>query len=245
MHDVSVAAAVGRRALPSRLCAAFIQSLGAQRATLSLLPRVEHWQLLHATDESALRAEAAQFTRADGPSVSAALEMRPVYVPDVRDHPCPAGADPADGFLDVRHALALPLHIRDTPVGVICLYYTEPAPVTDVRITHAERAADVALEALLRWRAVHASSRRGRPVWTTDTRAARWERIHQAAGYVAAREDCAAADGLARLQEVSVRDGVSLLDVADTVLQPSHTHPAEPGTVTAVPGWEVPPTARV
>ncbi|MEV4945587.1 GAF domain-containing protein [Streptomyces sp. NPDC053755] len=247
VHDVSVAAAVGRRALPNRLCAAFTRSLGAQRATLSLLPRVEHWQLLHATDESALRAEAAQFTRADGPSVSAALEMRPVFVPDVPeapDHACPPGHDPADGLVDARHALALPLHVRDTPIGVICLYYTEHTPLTETGIGHAQRAADVALEALLRWRAVHASSDRGRPVWTTDTRAARWERIHQAADYVAAREDCGAAEGLAWLQEVSVRDGLSLLDVADTVLQPSHAHRLQAGAVGPATGPAPPPALR-
>ncbi|MCX4820937.1 GAF and ANTAR domain-containing protein [Streptomyces sp. NBC_01142] len=224
VHDVSVAAAVGRRALPHRLCTAFRQSLGAQRAALSLLPRLEHWQLLHATDEPALQGEAAQFTLADGPSVSAALEMRPVFVPDLRDYHCRTGPRLSEELPDVQHVLALPLYARHTPIGVICLYYAERTEVTDTHITHAQSAAGLALEALLRWRPVHASTGCHRPVWTTDTRAARWERIHQAAGYVAVREDCAVAEALAWLQAVSARDGLSLLDVADAVLQPSHTH---------------------
>ncbi|WP_435971953.1 GAF and ANTAR domain-containing protein [Streptomyces sp. Qhu_M48] len=223
--DISIAAAVGRRALPNRLCAAFTRSLGAQGATLSLLPRVEHWQLLHATDESALQAEAAQFARAQGPSVSAALEMRPVYVPDLLDPPRGWGPGPSEEFPGTRPVLALPLHTPHTPIGVICLYFTESARVTDTHITQAQSAAGLALEALLRWRPVHAGADSRRPLWATDTRAARWERIHQAAGYVAAQEDCAASEGLARLQEVSSRDGQSLLDVADSVLQPSHTPP--------------------
>lgn len=225
VHDVSVAAAVGRRALPNRLCTAFTQSLGAQRAALSWLPRLEHWQLLHATDEPALQAEAAQFTRADGPSVSAALGMHPVFVPDLRDYPCRTGPPLADELPGTRRVLALPLHARHTPVGVLCLYYTERTDVTSDHIAHAERAAALALEALLRWRPVHdAGTGRRRPVWTTSTRAARWERIHQAADYVAARQECAVAEGLAWLQKVSARDGLSLLDVADTVLQPSSAH---------------------
>ncbi|MFF7755305.1 ANTAR domain-containing protein [Streptomyces sp. NPDC007971] len=52
-------------------------------------------------------------------------------------------------------------------------------------------------------------------------RAARWHRIHQAAGCVAAREDCSTAEALAWLQAVSARDGLSLLEVADGLLQPS------------------------
>lgn len=225
MHDVSVAAAVGRRALPNRLCTAFTQSLGAQRAALSWLPRLEHWQLLHATDEPALQAEAAQFTRADGPSVSAALGMQPVFVPDLRDYPCRSGPPLSEELPGTRRVLALPLHAGYTPVGVLCLYYTERADVTSDHITQAQRAAALALEALLRWRPVHdAHSGCRRPVWTTSTRAARWERIHQAADYVAAREECAVAEGLAWLQEVSARDGLSLLDVADTVLQPPRAH---------------------
>lgn len=235
VHDVSVAAAVGRRALPNRLCTVFKQSLGAQRAALSWLPRLEHWQLLHATDESALQAEAAQFTRAEGPSVSAALEMRPVFVPDLRDYPCRTSPHLSEQLPDTHHVLALPLHARHTPIGVICLYYAERTQVTDTHITHAQHAAGIALEELLRWRPVHASTDCHRPVWSTDTRAARWERIHQAAAYVAAREDCATAEGLAWLQEVSARDGQSLLDVADTVLQPSHAHQEWPGAQDSPP----------
>ncbi|MWA09530.1 GAF domain-containing protein [Streptomyces sp. BA2] len=226
VHDVSVAAAVGRRALPNRLCTAFTESLGAQRAALSWLPRLEHWQLLHATDEPALQAEAAQFTRADGPSVSAALGMHPVFVPDLRDYPCRTGPPLSAELPGTRRVLALPLHDGHTPLGVLCLYYTERTDVTSSHITHAQRAAALALDALLRWRPVHDAAGSGcrRPVWTTSTRAARWERIHQAADYVAARQECDVAEGLAWLQEVSARDRLSLLDVADTVLQPSHAH---------------------
>ncbi|MEV8318617.1 GAF domain-containing protein [Streptomyces sp. NPDC059900] len=223
-HDVAVAAAVGRHALPNRLCTAFTQSLGARRAALSWLPRLEHWQLLHATDEPALQAEAAQFTRADGPSVSAALGMQPVFVPDLRDYPCRTGPPLCDELPGTRRVLALPLHDRHTPVGVLCLYYTERTDVTSAHITHAQRAAALALDALMRWRPVHAGPGCGRPVWATSTRAARWERIHQAAEHVAVRQDCAVAEGLAWLQEVSASDGHSLLDVADSVLQPSRAH---------------------
>ncbi|MFG2862279.1 GAF domain-containing protein [Streptomyces sioyaensis] len=222
VHDVSVAVAVGRRTLPQRLCSAFTQSLGARRAALSWLPRLEEWQLLHATDEPALKAEASQFTLADGPSVSAALEMRPVFVPELRDYPCRIGAHLHEELPDTRHVLALPLHARHTPLAVISLYYTEHVHVTPAHITYAQRAAGLALEALLRWRPVHASTDCQRPVWTTDTRAARWERIHQAAGCIAARECCTTADALTWLQEMSTRGGLSLLDLADTVLQPSH-----------------------
>lgn len=220
VHDVSVAAAVGRRTLPQRLCAAFTQSLGAQRAALSFLPRMEHWRLLHATDEPALRGEATQFTLGDGPSVSAALRMRPVHVRDMRRATCRAGSPLREGLADVRQVLALPMYVQHTPVGVICLYYTVRAEVTDAHVAEGQHAAGLALDALLRWRAVHGSDECECPVWTTDTRAARWERIHQAAGYLAAREDCPAAEALSMLQAAGARDGLSLLDVSDALLQP-------------------------
>ncbi|MHC5704729.1 GAF domain-containing protein [Streptomyces tirandamycinicus] len=220
VHDVSVAAAVGRRTLPQRLCAAFARSLGAQRAALSFLPRLEHWRLLHATDEPALRGEATQFTLGDGPSVSAALRMRPVHVPDLRSSPCRAGSPLHEGLADVHQMLALPMYVQRTPVGVICLYYTVRTEVTDAHVAEGQRAAGLALDALLRWRAVHGSDDCDCPVWTTDTRAARWDRIHRAAGYLAAREECPVAEALAMLQATGARDGRSLLDVSDALLQP-------------------------
>lgn len=238
MHDVSVAAAVGRRALPQRLCAAFTRSLGAQRAALSFLPRMEHWRLLHATDELALRGEATQFTLAGGPSVSAALRMRPVFVPDLHHSAHGSGSRLDEGLADVRQVLALPLRVQRTPVGVICLYYTERTEVTERHIAHGQHAADLALDALLRWRAVHACEDCECPVWTTDTRAARWDRIHQAAGYVAAREDCAVSEALSWLQVVGVRDGRSLLDLSDALLQ---TRPSAPhDSCAGVAEWPAP-----
>ncbi|MFJ3993170.1 GAF domain-containing protein [Streptomyces sp. NPDC090032] len=220
----ALAAAVGRRALPNRLCHAFMQALGAQRAALSFLPRLEDWQLLHATDERALQAEAAQFTCANGPSLSAALEVRPVLEHGLREDRCRSTPRLSEELPDTQQVLALPLHSRHRPIGVICLYYTQRTQLTDILVTHAQRAANLALEELLRWRPVHPSPACPRPVWTTDTRAARWERIHQAAELVAAREDSAAVNGLARLQEVSTREGLSLLDVADAFLQPAVAH---------------------
>ncbi|AKJ09558.1 hypothetical protein ABB07_05855 [Streptomyces incarnatus] len=221
VHDVSIAAAVGRGALPRRLCTAFTAGMGAQRAALSLLPSLDHWQLLCATDESALLGEAVQFTRAVGPSINAALEMRPVLVSGLQNSHSSAGSHLADEVPDVEQVLALPLNERRTPIGVMSLYYTRPKQVTVPQLAQAQRAADVALDALLRWRRVHASSGCRRPVWKSDTRAARWHRIHRAAGCVAAREDCSTAEALAWLQAVSARDGLSLLEVADGLLQPS------------------------
>ncbi|WEO93037.1 GAF and ANTAR domain-containing protein [Streptomyces sp. FXJ1.172] len=227
VHDVSVAAAVGRGTLPRRLCIAFAEGMGAQRAALSLLPSLDHWQLLHATDESALLGEAVQFTLADGPSINAALEMRPVLVSGLQNRRSTAGSHMADEVPDVQQVLALPLNERRTPIGVMSLYYTRSTQVTVLQLGQAQRAAGVALDALLRWRRVHASSDSQRPVWKSDTRAARWHRIHQAAGLVAACEDCSRAEALAWLQAVSARDGLSLLEVADSLLQPSSED--EPG----------------
>ncbi|MFF3490350.1 GAF domain-containing protein [Streptomyces sp. NPDC002795] len=233
VHEVSLAAAVGRRALPIRLCTAFAGSLGAQHATMSLFPCLEQWQLLYASDEGALRAEAAQFAHAEGPSVSAALEARTVFVPEVRDHDSrPHGPDWSDDLPGVRHVLALALHREFRPVGVICLYFTRPAHLSAAHIAEAERAADLAREELLRWRPAHANPAGPHPVWATDTRAARWERIHRAAGHVAAREDCAVGDALAWLQAASTRRRQSLLDTCDLVLQPAG---ARPGAHRAAP----------
>ncbi|WP_425825667.1 GAF domain-containing protein [Streptomyces fractus] len=226
VHDVSLAAAVGRRALPIRLCTAFARTLGAQHATMSLFPCLEQWQLLYASDEGALRAEAAQFAHADGPSVSAALETRTVFVPEVhgdndRSH-APSWTDDLPG---VRHVLALALHREFRPVGVISLYFTRPTHLTAAHIAEAEQAAAVAREELLRWRPAHADPAGPQPVWATDTRAARWERIHRAAGYVAAREDCPVGEALTWLQTASTRGGQSLLDTCDLILQPAGARP--------------------
>ncbi|MET8469039.1 GAF domain-containing protein [Streptomyces sp. NPDC006422] len=224
VHEVSLAAAVGRRALPMRLCSAFARSLGAQHATMSLLPCLEQWQLLYASDEIALRAEAAQFAHAAGPSVHAALEARTVLVEEG------GGERWADELPGARQALALPLHRHGRTVGVICLYFTRPAALTAAHLTEAERAAALAHEELLRWRPVHAGAADTEPVWATDTRAARWRRIHRAAGCLAAREDCDVREALTWLQTTSTRRHQSLLDTCDLVLQPAD---ARPGVTTS------------
>lgn len=226
VHEVSLAAAVGRRALPRRLCTAFARSLGAQHATMSLLPRLEQWQLLHASDEAALRVEAAQFAHADGPSVDAAMGAamgaRSVFVSEdvAEDGPGEPGPRWCDALPDLRSALALALHRHGRPVGVICLYFTRTTTVTAAHIAEAERAATLAREELLRWRPVHACAAGAQPVWATDTRAARWKRIHQAAGCLAAREDCDVDEALAWLRATSTRRRQSLLDTCDLILQP-------------------------
>jgi hypothetical protein len=219
---MSLAAAVGRRALPMRLCTAFAESLGAQHATMSLLPCLEQWQLLYASDEGALRAEAAQFAHADGPSVDAALGARTTFIPDVHAN----GRSTrlrcwSDDLPTLRHVLALPLRRKHGPLGVICLYYTHSAPPSPAQIAEAERATALAREELLRWRPMHADAAGPEPVWATDTRAARWERVHRAAGYVAAREDCPVGEALTWLRVTSMRRRESLLDTCDDILQPA------------------------
>ncbi|MGD6741411.1 GAF domain-containing protein [Streptomyces sp. BH106] len=222
VHDVSLAAAVGRRALPMRLCTAFAESLGAQHVTMSLLPCLEQWQLLYANDEGALQAEAAQFAHGEGPSVDAALGARTAFIPDVHHTDNGRRTRPrrwSDELPALRHVLALPLHRKHGPLGVICLYYTHSAPPTPAQIAEAERATPLAGAELLRWRPLHADG--PEPVWATDTRAARWERVHRAAGYVAAREDCPVGEALTWLRTTSLRRHQSLLDTCDHVLQPA------------------------
>ncbi|MGW2346414.1 GAF domain-containing protein [Streptomyces sp. NPDC001661] len=233
VHDVSLAAAVGRRALPRRLCTAFAASLGAQHVTMSLLPSLEQWQLLYASDEYALRAEAAQFAHADGPSIDAALGTRTVFVPDVQGQVRHARLRCwTDELPALRHVLALPLHRQRQRLGVLCLYYTHSAPPAPAHIAEAEEATALAREEILRWRPVHADAGGPDPVWATDTRAARWERVHRAAGYIAAREDCPVGEALSWLRVTSVRRHQSLLDTCDHVLQPAGAQVEVPRQVT-------------
>ncbi|MFZ3566523.1 GAF domain-containing protein [Streptomyces sp. BH097] len=235
VHDVSLAAAVGRRALPRRLCTAFAESLGAQHVTMSLLPSFEQWQLLYASDEYALRAEAAQFAHAEGPSVDAALGTRTVLVPDVHGRARRARLRCwTDELPALRHVLALPLHRQRQRLGVLCLYYTRSDPPAPAHIEEAEQATALAREEILRWRPVHADATGPEPVWATDTRAARWERVHRAAGCIAAREDCPVGEALAWLRVTALRRHQSLLDTCDHVLQPVGAQMAGPREATLI-----------
>ncbi|MFD7297812.1 GAF domain-containing protein [Streptomyces sp. NPDC059897] len=236
VHDVSLAAAVGRRALPMRLCTAFAESLGAQHVTMSLLPSLEQWQLLYASDEYALRAEAAQFSHAEGPSVDAALATRTVCVPDVHGHVRRARLRRSwtEDLPALRHVLALPLHRQRQRLGVLCLYYTHSAPPAPAHIAEAEQATAIAREEILRWRPVHADAGGPEPVWATDTRAARWERVHRAAGYVAAREDCPVGEALTWLRVTALRRHQSLLDTCDHILQPAGARAGVPRQATLI-----------
>jgi hypothetical protein len=101
-------------------------------------------------------------------------------------------------YVRVDATCGAPAAHPDTPIGVICPYFTEHIHLTDTRITHAKRATDLALEALLRWRPVHGQHRLPAPaVDHRHVRSARWEHVRQAVGYVAAREHCTAAEALA------------------------------------------------
>jgi GAF domain-containing protein len=199
---------VANRTLPP----SYREAMAADSVAFSLFPHTARWHLLHATDALALHGEEAQFTLGDGPTITASACARCVLVPDLRTATWPLSAHLAACLPPARTVLAVPVSLRQNALGVITIYYTQPQALGEREVKHAECAAQLAVEPLLRARESLTADGEDWPM------PARWCTVHQAIGMISAKLDCPAADALDLLRGHSFTTGHSLPDIASKIM---------------------------
>lgn len=210
----SVAAAAPRET-PARLCETFQRALGADGATVSLLPHTERWQLLHATTPFALHGEEGQFTLGDGPTVTASADGRTVLVPDVQGDVWQLTAPLAQRLPGVRTVLALPLGQTKVPLGVITVYFGRPHALAPEQVAYAQRAAQLAVVPFIRAQEAVLAEDDGLGPALVEP----WTTVYQAVGMLAAQLGCPDHDALDLLRARSFTQSQSLPEVAADLLQ--------------------------
>ncbi|MFD9684985.1 GAF domain-containing protein [Kitasatospora sp. NPDC059146] len=124
----------GRPSLPERLCAACVDALSVEAASITLMADTGHRAGVWASDGRARHLEERQFSLGEGPGVDAFRSRRPVAVADllaraevrwpvlVTDLASTAVVD----HRGLRSVYASPLHLGSSGIGVLSLYRATP-----------------------------------------------------------------------------------------------------------------------
>ncbi|MCQ4212578.1 GAF and ANTAR domain-containing protein [Streptomyces longispororuber] len=219
----AVLTAAPQQQLPQQVCDAFASTLDADGCALSLIPHTEQALVVHATGIAG-PAELAQFTLADGPTVTASATSRTVLIDDLTHTTWPIGGCLSDQLPHIRAALALPVQLGGLCLGTITAYSTHPHHFTPDQADHALAAAQLAAAPL----ADSVTDLLGsHPTATQATEC--WVQVHQAVGYLAAQLHCTTTDALDLLRARAFTQNVSLHHLATHIL-PTHTTNRRPDT---------------
>jgi hypothetical protein len=141
------------RGFAKRVCRACVEDLDVDGAAISLLTATQSRVTLSATDAIASNLEDLQFTLGEGACVEAAVDGRPVLVPDIHDHLLtsrwPMFAAAVVEQTGVRALFALPLQLGTINVGVLDLYRATPGPLRGDELRDVVAAADTTTVILL------------------------------------------------------------------------------------------------
>ncbi|MGW4895966.1 GAF domain-containing protein [Kitasatospora sp. NPDC004240] len=137
----------GTVSLPERLCAACVDALAVQAASITLMADTGHRSGTWASDTRAERLEGRQFTLGEGPAVDAFRTRRPVLAPDllaadeVRWPVLSADLVARRGTGDLRALFAFPLHLGAVCIGILGLYRTAPGTLSLAEVADVQAAA--------------------------------------------------------------------------------------------------------
>lgn len=198
--------------LPEAVCGAFLRTMGADGAALSVGAHTVHWQVLHACGPLAMPGEEAQYTLGAGPTMEASARRRPVLLPDLTADEWPLAGPLLEQLPRLRTVLALALDAPGLQLGVLTLYFDRTQALTGGEVESAQRAARMATAPLAQ--AYTAALHRAGASVPADP----WLRVHQAIGRLAARTGCSVDDALALLRAHGFALGRPLPQVARQLL---------------------------
>lgn len=208
-------------AAADRLCAACVDLLDVDGASISVVDRGTSLGTFGSSGELSRTVDALQFTYGEGPCFDAVASGRPVLAEDLGD----AGERRWPGLVEallgrgVRALYALPVSVSGSPVGALDLLRTSPAPLDGRTLTGSLWAAELAALPLL--------SLVGEGEWPPSTDLdARWEQVaslervevYQATGMIMEALGVSAAEALVRLRARAVRDGATASALAFEIL---------------------------
>lgn len=194
------------------VCGACVRVLPVRRAAIVLEERDAGMQPWCASDEFANRVEQAQATAGEGPAVSAVLAGAPVLITDF------AGCENWPGFAESLvgpppvsgSMFAVPLRLGPIRLGAVDLYRDVRGRPGPQLMSAALHIADLVTASL-----VLAAGEEARQ-WAQPV-SSQW--IHEAAEITGVRLGIGLADACARLRAYAFTHGLSLVDVAQGVVE--------------------------
>lgn len=195
-----------------------MDALGVTGAGISMVTKIGHHGVVHATDETAAQLEDLQLTLGEGPSIDAVMSGAPVLIPDLSESDIVVERWPAfmKGAAEagVRAVFAFPLRIGAISVGALDLYRDKPGELA-AQIPEALMAADAAALALLQLESTWDESF-GEDM---DARTSHQLQVHQATGMVQVQLGVTTGDAFLMLRARAFADGRPLVEVARDVVE--------------------------
>jgi GAF domain-containing protein len=206
----------------ARLCAAAVQLLRVDGASVAL--RSTHGQggPVHATDVTAAVLDEWQLTLGEGPGLDAFADGVPVFVDDLGESTArrwPAFADAALA-IGVSAVVVVPLRIGVIQLGLLTLYRAEPGPLDAAELGEALRMADLIAYAVLDLVAnLFPERETGDGAAADDEPRSFWRaEVHQASGMVMVQLGVSIEEAMARLRAYAYAAGRPMSDVARDVV---------------------------
>ena len=205
-----------------RLCAACVQLLDVDGASISYLGDGTMQGTFGSSGELSRTLDELQFTYGQGPCLDAVTECRPVLAPHLNG---PAeGRWPALTQAIIGHGIhaifALPVAIASTPIGALDLYRRSSGPLGESAMpggVYAARLAALPLLDLMTAETDWQSAAEGRGTWEQLESLERVE-VYQATGMIIAALDVSPADALVRLRAHAITHGLTASEVAYRIL---------------------------
>lgn len=212
--------AVEGRGRPHRICALCVEALDVTGAGISMVTAAGNRGVVCATDDVSARIEDLQFMLGEGPCFDAVRSGAPALVPDLgQSDDIAVGRWPA--FLEgataagVGALFAFPLRIGAIGMGALDLYRDTSGDLDSAQLAAALMAADVAALALLDLDlgvdepfADH-----------LDARSSLHLQVHQATGMVQVQLGVTTEEAFAALRARAFSTGLSLVTVANDVVE--------------------------
>ncbi|MEV6275862.1 ANTAR domain-containing protein [Nocardia sp. NPDC051832] len=197
----------------SAACQACVQILPVHGAAILIGERHLGLWPWSVTGADAARIEGLQAVAAAGPAVFAFATGVPVPLPDLTT-PCPRWPEFAAAM--TRESIAgamvsVPLRLGMARLGTLDLFDPDPEMAAPSTISAARRLAELVTAQLVSAQSVRAKG------WLTPPRGS--VLIHQAAGMVIAHLHVGAPEAYARLRSLAARQGLSLSEVAERIIE--------------------------
>jgi hypothetical protein len=209
------------RATAERICAACVDLLQVDGASISLVHAGSTFGTLGSTSELSRRLDEYQFTFGEGPCLDAVRAAQPILVPDLEDPteqrwPVYAGAVLREG---VHAVYALPVSISSACVGALDLFRAEPRRLDGADLTGGLIAASLATLPLLDLINATAAKDDGGPIGSDAGAGAELPslesvEVYQATGMVMVQLGVGAAEALVRLRAHAFTRGMTANQLA-------------------------------
>ncbi|WP_156756954.1 GAF and ANTAR domain-containing protein [Actinokineospora pegani] len=195
------------------VCRACVDLLPVDGASVSVMTGVASRESLYASDLTASRIEALQFSLGEGPCFQAFDTQRPVFTPDVRATGAAAWPVFAAEIVTepVGAVFAFPLVSGAISIGALDMYRRAPGWLSRDQVAVALRVVDIATLVLLGLRLGEVQG-----AWTDLPLS--HAQVHQATGMLIAEFAIPAEQALARLRGYAFAIGRLVDDVADDLV---------------------------